>query len=211
MDELQQLHASLGVASTAEALAAINRFNAFLNNAKVATGKTGTPEVFEALNSAITFAKSIEAATQKSGDDAVGLVRAAMSSHAALPAVQAKVAELEAEIETHELDSAIAKAKADKKWTPALEAKVREEFTAKNVTLAGAKSWLENATVVPGTNSNPSPAPANAAAGAASGEPIKHNGKTFAELSGTERVALKKSSPELYADMRKQAADAGRI
>lgn len=203
MDEqLQQLLAILGVANAADGIAAINRFTGFLNSAKTASGKSDVSETLNAALASLSFAKAVETATGKMGDEAVGLIRAAMASHAALPQAQARVAELEARNEANELETLITKAKNEKRCTPHIEASVRTAFTAKEITLAGAKAWLENSPVIPALEQR-DPAPPTQAGGKEVPPPhLEWNGKTYSQLKGAEKAALKRENPELFEAMR---------
>lgn len=213
MNELEQLLAMLGVKTFAEAAASITNFNAFLEAACTAAGTKDTAAALAAVQARASFGAALQTACGgKTGDEAIGLVRAALASHAELPKAQARVVELEGQVaenakkeEQHTLEALITTAKAAKKCTPAMEKSVREAFEKKEVTLAGAKAWLENAPAVPALVDNKTEAPPPAAGAANSGEPLKHNGKTWAEMTGPERVALKRSQPDLYTAMRKAA------
>lgn len=207
MDEqLAQLLAMLGVSSVAEASAAITRFNTFMSDAKAITGKSTPVDILDATRASLSLAKAIETATNKTGDDAVGLVRAALQSHAELPKAQARVEELESTVKSHELESIIAKAKAEKKCTPSMEANVREAFAAGDVTLAGARSWLENAVPISALQPKAEAATASASAEQTqSAASLTWNGKSWDELKPAQRAELKRTDPELFAQMRQAA------
>lgn len=157
------------------------------------------------LTAAVGRYRQFEAATGKGGDEAVGVMRAAMTSHAELPKLRERCTQLEAASETHELDKLITKAKEANKLTPALEASVRDSFAKKEVTLKGVESWLENTPVVAALAAAPkAPAPPSAPESIAA---LTHNGKTWAQLTGSERVDLLAHDKALYTAMR----DAARV
>lgn len=116
---LEQLLAMLGVSTTEEAAAAINRFNSFLTDAKVATGKSSAPEALSELRAQSAFAKSVESELGAVGP-------AALAKLAGLKASNERVVELEqraknAEKATADRDAhaAIDKATSDRKLLPA--------------------------------------------------------------------------------------------
>lgn len=202
--ELEQLLALLGADTYAQAAAAITNFNAFLDTAKQATGKSGTGDALAELQARAArapFALAVEKATGKTGDEAIGLIHAALQSHAELPKAQARVTELEQKTQESDLNALFAKAKEEKKWTPAIEAKVREAFSAKEITLKGAESWLTNLPAIPALQ-NRAEAPPDGSAAPAAAAALKWNGKTWDELSGPERAAMRRENPQHYAAMR---------
>jgi ATP-dependent Clp endopeptidase proteolytic subunit ClpP len=141
----------------------------------------------------------IEAKTGKQGDEAQGLLLAALASHEQLPALQARVAELEAAGETNALEALITKAKADKKCTPAMAESVRASFAAKEITLKGAEAWLANSPVIAALNAKEEQTPP-----AHQGD-LKHDGRSWDELKPAQRADLKRTNPELYEAMRASA------
>jgi len=201
MNELEQLLALLGVQTFAQAAASISAFSTFLDAAKQSTGKDKADEALTELQARAArapFAISIEKATGKSGDEAVGLIHAALASHAELPRAQARVAELEQQTQAHALDALFAKAKDEKRWTKAIEDSVRAAFTAKEVTLKGAEAWLANLTPVAALKQRQEAAPNQAGPASA----LKWNEKSWDELKPSARAQLKRENPDLYAAMR---------
>lgn len=201
MDELNQLLAMLGVPSFAEATTAIANMNAQLDAAQSALGTKGTAATMSALVGRSGRLAALEKACGKEGEEAVGLIRAALTSHAELPKLQERVAELEKGQQAHALSELFAKADSEKKLTPAIKQSVQQAFDAGEITLKGAESWLSNLLPVKALEQRQEAAP-----GHAQGSALTHNGKTFKQLTGLERVALKKSDPSLYEAMRSSAA-----
>jgi hypothetical protein len=158
MDELQQLIALAGANTFAEAVANMSAVNAQLTGAQSALGTRDAASTFAALSSRSTQFAAIERATGCEGDEAVGSVRAALTAKVELEKAQARVKELEKGAEVHALDSAVAKAKAEKRWTPALETEVRAAFAAGDITLKGAEKWLATAPQLPGAAAPKEPA-----------------------------------------------------
>lgn len=158
----------------------------------------GVSSIAEA-SAQIALAKGVQSATGKSGDDATGLIRAAMQSHTELPKAQARIKELEQKTEEHELDRLFAKAKEEKRLTPAIEKSVRDAFAASEVTLKGAEVWLSNSPVIAALSTPTASAqpPATNASGA-----LTYNGKTYAEMKPTEKAALAKEDNALFEQMR---------
>jgi hypothetical protein len=204
MDELQQLLALMSANSFAEAVAVLTSVNAIIDSESAALGTRGPAATLTALKSRGALLSAIEKATGKTGDDAVGAVRAALTSHEELPKLQKRVADLEKSGQTHALDAAFAKADADKKLSPAIKLSVQAAFDAGDVTLKGAESWLEN--LLPISALAAKPKQESAPKGAPAGEVLKHNGKTFVEMSGPERADLHKADKDMYEAMRSSAA-----
>lgn len=99
MDELQQLLNALGASSFAEALTIINRFNAFVTDARVATATEDLAGAGRAIQANASGLRQIEALTGKKGDEAVAAVTAWKDSAASAAVAQAAVAELLSEDE----------------------------------------------------------------------------------------------------------------
>jgi ATP-dependent Clp protease protease subunit len=145
----------------------------------------------------------IEAKTGKAGDEAQGLVLAALASHAELPKLQARIAELEENTESQALESLILKAKEDKKCTPAMAESVRASFKAKEITLKGAEAWLSNSPTVAALQTKQETPAAPSTTVTASGD--TWNGKGWDDLTPVLRAQLKRENPELYKAMRRPA------
>jgi hypothetical protein len=204
MDEqLQELLALMGAATFADGVAVVTQLNTLTGVSGVALGTKGAAATLVALDSCRVRLAAIEKAVGSSGDECVGAVRAALTSHAELPKAQARVAELEKSSETHALSALFAKASDEKKLTPAIRESVQAAFDAGDVTLKGAEAWLSK--LLPVSALATEPKHEGAPAGNA-GATLKHNGKTYAEMSGIERANLKKTNPELFKAMRSPAA-----
>jgi phage I-like protein len=205
-EQLNQLYALLGVSSFAAATAAINGFNGFLTEAEKQTGKRSA-DALASCTDALAFRGRIEKATNKAGDEAHGLVLAALESHKELPGLRAQVAELQAKTTQQELDTMLAKAIDDKKLTPAQEQNYRDQVASGDLTLKGCKSVLDSLHPIPALQ-NVAPPATSQDAGSVQGaadEPMKHNGKTWSDMAPSERAALKRSDLATYNAMRIQA------
>jgi ATP-dependent protease ClpP protease subunit len=143
----------------------------------------------------------LEALTGKTGDEAVGVAYAWKQSHEELPAVSTELARLKEERLAVELDTAIATAKAESRHTPAREDKVRKLLADKDVSIVGATSMVAEWGVVKALAAAKDGAE-SAGNSTATTSQLKHAGKTFAEMSGKERAALKREDPAAYAAMR---------
>lgn len=205
MDELTQLLGMLGVTSFAEATTAIANMNAALEQAQAALGTKGTVATMSALVARSARLSALEKAAGKEGEEADGLLRAALVSHAELPKVQSRVAELEKVEQTSKLAALFADAEKAGKLTPAIKQSVQASFDAGEITLKGAESWLSNLVPVAALANQGANAPKPAAPTASGGAPLMHEGKTYDQLAPLERVALKKSNPELFNAMRASA------
>lgn len=170
------------------------------DDVKTILATLGVASVQEAA-SRLSILARIEAATTKSGDEAHGVVLAAMASHGELPKLQARIAELEKGAESSALDALIAKAKEERKLTPALEKTVRDQFSGGDITLKGAEAFLGSLTPIAALNARSAAAPASS--GTSAPAPV-WSGKTYAELRPAQRAQLKREDPELYAAMSAQ-------
>ena len=146
-----------------------------------------------------------EQLTGKSGDEALGVLQAWKQSHDELATAQASLAQLQASDAAGKLDAAIAQAKADKRWTPAREEKMRKLLADKEVSQAGALALCAEW----GKIAEPGTAAAQVVR-SADGE-LKHNGKTYAEMLPMERHNLKRDNRELYDLMQADAQARGLI
>lgn len=202
MNELEQLLAMLGVATFAEATASIANFNAFLGDAKVSTGKASADAALTVVKERVALLSSVETATGVTGDAVVGVVRAWKDSAGLVAGLQAKIADFEKAGEGHAFDKLVTAAKDARRGTPAQHASVRASFDAKEITLKGAEAWLANLTTLPGSEQREVAAPPSVDPNAKGGDAPKFNGKTYAEMTPTERVALKRADPALFKAMR---------
>lgn len=170
-DDQKNVLAALGVASVAEAAARLALLTRF------------------------------EALTGKTGDEALGVMQAMAASHAELPKANARITELEKSTQDGALDALITQGKAEAKITPALEASIRAQVTAGDMTLKGAQAMVATLAPVPALGKKD--APPSTSEGP-TGD-LKHNGKSYDQLTFAERAELSKSNPDLYSAMRKSS------
>jgi ATP-dependent protease ClpP protease subunit len=152
--------------------------------------------------------------TGKTGDESLSVVKSWKTTAERVPALDAEVATLKAEGAKRDLDALI---KANDstgscKLTPALEAKIREQIAAGDMTLKGAQAFVETLPVIAALANakkdiQAPPAPGTASTGT---EPQQHNGKTFGAMSPAERESLKKADKATYDAMRAEWIKAGR-
>lgn len=201
MDEMQQLLALMGVASFAEGVAVLTTVNSTLESAQAVLSTKGTAATLSALMGRHARLAALEKAAGKEGDEADGLFRAALVSHAELPKAHAELAQLKKDGQTLELDKAIDKAKAASKLTPALESDIRKQFADGSLTLATAQWMLDKlqpVAALAAAKDGAQPAPASAPVIVE----LTWSGKKWAELSGPERVQLLQENKDLYTAMR---------
>lgn len=205
MDEqLQQLLAALGVQTFAEGLVAISNGDRLFAALKKESGKDSVAEAVTELCARAArapFASAVEKATGKQGDEAIGLIVAALASHAALPEAREQLANLQKTTDTQSFESLVTKAKAENKLTKAQEDAYRASFAAGELTLKQVEFVFANLTVIAALESKDHAAPS----GITPSADLKHNGKTFAEMKPRERADLKAEHPDLYEAMRKGA------
>jgi hypothetical protein len=172
MDEHKQTLAALGVATVAEAAARL----ALLTRLEALAGETG--------------------------DAALGVISAMAQSHKTLPTVQARVAELELQVQASAIDALIARGTAENKITPALEQSLRAQIAAGDMTIKGAETMVANLPAIAALGPKAVQPPTKKGAEGATGAALTHNGKTYAELKPVERAELKEQQPELFEAMR---------
>jgi phage I-like protein len=143
---LEQLLAMLGVATADEAAAAINRFNAFLTSAKVATGKTGASEALDTLQASASFAKSIETALGVSGPAALAKIEGLKTAQENLQAVEARAKSAEKANFDRQASDAIDAATREGKLMPAARDKAEKMYASFG--LEGLQTFLATLPVV---------------------------------------------------------------
>jgi cell division protein ZapA (FtsZ GTPase activity inhibitor) len=202
MDELQQLMALAGATTFAEAVANMTAVNTQIRAVQSALGTSDAASTFAALSARSAQLSAVEKATGKTGEEAVGVVHAAMLSHTELPKMAARIGELEKVERGSKLAEMFATAEKEKRLTPAIREAVQAQVDA-GMTLAAAEAWLKSCVPVPGISATQKNEPATTPVVS---NKLKHEGKTFGEMNGRERVELKRSNPELYEAMRSSAA-----
>jgi HK97 family phage prohead protease len=129
-------------------------------------------------------------------EEARGAIAAGRAAVEALPKLEARIAELETEQQQRERDAIIAELRAEGRISPALE----QSFVPA-LSLEALRSYAKVAPrVIPGV---PAKEPTS---GVAAG--VRHNGKTFDELSATEPATLARlyeSEPETYRALKADA------
>jgi len=98
--------------------------------------------------------------------------------------------------------AALEKAKSENKHTKAREDEVRTMLKDKDVTHKGANAMIGAWGVVSMLAAGADPK--KPAGGGSEGGPavLTHNGKSYADMKPAQRVALKRSNPDLYNQMR---------
>lgn len=198
----------LGAEDEGQAILRVTNYETFVGSVREAVGAADAPAALAAVQANAKFVASVLAATEKSPEEAVGVINAWKQSHVALAETSEKLSKAESELkslkETSELDKLVAQAKSDNKLTPASEETIRKQFADGEVTLKGVETWLktlhpikalqnvqQNETVV---TSDPG------------GQiPEELAGKAWNELTGAQRVQLRKSNPQAYDDLKKAA------
>lgn len=171
---------------------------------------TMKPEILAALGitteaealARITILTKIEKATGKTGDEAHGVVLAVIKDAAEVAQLRVDKVELQKQVDGNELDKVIAQAKADKKITPDDETVIRAQVAEGEVTIKGAKALLDRKAPHPVLAATPKVPPATPSEATVTAE-TTHNGKTFAQMTGPERAALKREDAALYAALLK--------
>jgi ATP-dependent protease ClpP protease subunit len=136
-----------------------------------------------------------------SPEEARGVVLAWKESHAELPRLKAELESLRAAEGKRSLESAIGEAKAAKRLTPALEAKVREQVESGDLSLKGAEAMLSALPVIPALAAHDGQAAAQNR-GTGNDASLQWKGKTYDQLSYSEKAELKREDVALYISMK---------
>jgi hypothetical protein len=142
---------------------------------------------------------------EQDGDAMLGVVGAWKSDASKIGPLTVKIAELESEKTSGEVEKLFADAKASKKITPAEEASFRTMLSNKDITVAGLRGFLSAKTPVANLV-----APTTKEPEAVSVIGIKHEGRLYEEISKTEIQSIEATNGELVARMRKDWIDRGR-
>ncbi|AFD27740.1 phage protease [Deinococcus gobiensis] len=162
-------------------------------------------EALQALNSRLAESASLRqqllsATGQTEVQAALGVVAANAQAAVQLGAANVRIKELEDETRTTKLSGLIARGKADKKLTPALET------WAAGQTPEALEAYLEHAPVIAQLAAPAATPPVTPGEdlgdSAPAGEPLKFNGKTWAEMDGSEKHNLHFSDKATYDRMR---------
>lgn len=147
----------------------------------------------------------IEAATGKTGEECVGVVLAFQASHEKLPGVEKELAETRKTSAQAELDNLLEQGRKERKLTKAEADKLREQVEGGTVSLDAAKGFV--------AVMSPKRELAEGAAIIASQErsdkgqtvpgALAWDGKTYENLTYSERAELADSDPHLHRAMKK--------
>ncbi len=166
--------------------------------------------VVAAVSQLHAFVGEIKTLTKaQSADGVLGAIRGLQATAEQAQTLQAKVAEQAQQLEAQERASIIAADKADpkgRKLTPALEA------WAQTQPLDGLKAFLAAAPHVLQMAQNTQqtqPAVQPTTASQTAPEPLAHNGKTWEQMSFTEKHNLKVEDPQAYADLQRNHVERG--
>lgn len=189
---------------------------------KLGISENASDEIFEAaILAAVEQRDRLESALGKNGDEAHGTALAWKEAAAQLPKAQEQLAALQKTTEGQELEALVASGKKAKKLTPALEKQIRDDVASKEMSLKSAKAFVTALPAIAALEDAEEDAEAetegaissgagkgkgNRGSSAAGGTP-KHKGKTYAEMTGNELVALKDENPTLFEAMRQHAYD----
>jgi ATP-dependent Clp protease protease subunit len=152
-----------------------------------------------------------EEVTGKTGDEALSVTKSWKATVARVPELETENAQLKADGKQRDLDKLISDGTAAFKLTPALEAKIREQVAAGDMTLKGAQAFVETLPVITAlANAKKDIQPPPARGSNPESSATTHNGKRFGVMTPAEREALKKSDRATYDAMRSEWIDAGR-
>lgn len=194
--------ATAGIASAAD----LNARLAFATRAESVLGKTGNEAIaaLEAQRVELAAAKAmqgkLETLTGKTGEDVMGVLAAHKQSHVELVEVRAELSAAQTALVERDLESALQVAKTEARHTPARETNLRKMIADKEITPKGALAMIGEWGVVQAIQGSREPKQPAAATGGTSAA-LTHEGKTYAELKPAQRAALKRSNPDLFAQM----------
>lgn len=178
-----------------------NEENDMADDQKQVLAALGVATVAEAATR-LALLTRLEALAGETGEAALGVFSAMAQSHKTLPTVQARVAELEVQVQAGAIDALIARGTAENKITPALEQSIRAQIAAGDMTIKGAETMVANLPTIAALGSKDKQPPKKGPDGGTGGPTPTWNGKTYAELKPVERAQLKEQHPELFAEMR---------
>lgn len=223
----------LGADNEEQAAQLLTQYISFVGDIRVITGTEGTDPaaVLSAVKSNVAFRQGVEQLTGKKGDEAtaelnawkegaakctslqgdldrvlaatgektadgaIGAIEAGKSASVALKKAQDDLSALEQEKEASEADKLLAQLKAENRISPA-----QEKDLWPSLSLESKKSFAKSAPPIgPGGKVQQEETSGNKTTA------TTWNGKSYTELSGTEKAKLKKEDPELFAAMRKDS------
>jgi len=143
----------------------------------------------------------LSATGEESVEAAVGAIAAGKAAVGQVAELSAKLEGIEKARETDERAGIVTQLKADKKLTPA-----QEKDLVPALSLDGLKAFAKSAPVVIGKSANEEPSGDGKVGSAAR---LSHEGKTYEQLSGTEKAALRDSDRPAFDSLRNDWINAG--
>ncbi|BDP44855.1 hypothetical protein DAETH_48240 (plasmid) [Deinococcus aetherius] len=160
-------------------------------------------DALHALNIRLAEGESLQrqllsATGQTDTQAALGVVAANAQAATLLSAAQVRIGDLETEQRTTRLNALITQGKQDRKLTPALET------WAAGQTVEALSAFLEHAPVIAQLSADPVTPPAADMdlGGDLPAEPLRFNGKTWAEMSGADKHNLHFTDKATYDHLR---------
>lgn len=150
--------------------------------------------------------KTLSLLGAKSFDEAQGTIAALNSAKEQGAKDAAELKSLREKSEQSERDGIVAKLEAEGKVTPA-----QKKDLLPTLSLAGLKAFAATAPKVLTGDGKTEPRTEVTKTGTGGEQALQHKGKTYAQMSNTERAELRKENSELFATMRQQAIDTGAI
>jgi hypothetical protein len=207
---------ALGATDELEALRLVAEASDFMQSVHAITGVSTYAASLEALKAHAALCREVVAATEKPSAEALGVVLAWKSDAAKVPDLNARVATLEEEGRTRDVDALIAKAldtgapsdlnpHAGKLTKPQADY-LRDEL---KLNAAQLESYLK-------TKSRELPVPAKqgktdlSKATNGAGRVVDTQGRTYEQIPSPERVTMKKSDPDLFNAIREDWIAAGK-
>lgn len=170
-EELKKLYAALGSSNTEEALAKIT-----------------------AMGSVAAMLGKLEALAGAKGEEAFGVLKAAVADSKELAGTKAELAAIRASTEKAELDAAFASAHSEKKITPVEETELRAQIEAKEMTAKGVIAYLAKRSPNPVLANQDGKVPQNKGSGA--------KGQGYEHLTTPERLKLQREDEETFNALR---------
>lgn len=138
---LEELLKLLGVATVAEAQAAISRFNNMADEILTLVNANTTAEALQQVKQLHGFAASVQAAVGAAGPEALARMEGWKTAHAQLAETQQKLADLTKKGENQHAEALMAAATTDMRLTPALKPKAEQFY--QQYGLAALQTFLE--------------------------------------------------------------------
>lgn len=204
---VDKLLEALGATDENDALRLLAEGNQFMEDVKQATGRETFEGALSVLRSSVSFARDLEKQTEKTTPEALGVVLAWKSAFEKLPAVEARVGELEETVRLKDVQALIAQGLQKPGPGASEHAGKLTQATAefwKTQPVAQLRAFLAVAPrVMPTEASQPSVNPNSGSPDLAKTHAdAAFSTKKYEDITPSERAEINRTDPILYAALR---------